>query len=44
VQVTTDDDADDEELDDLDLGGLDDEDLEAELAALEADEPVPDRG
>lgn len=43
VQVTTDD-ADDEDLDDLDLGGFDDEDLEAELAALEADEPVPDRG
>jgi hypothetical protein len=39
VQVTTDDDVDEEELDDLDLGA-DDEDLEAELAALEADEPT----
>ncbi|HET9739800.1 MAG TPA: hypothetical protein VFP78_16915 [Solirubrobacteraceae bacterium] len=42
VQVTTDD-ADEEDLDDFDLGA-DDEDLEAELAALEADESVPDRG
>ena len=40
VQVTTDD---EDELDDLDLG-VDDEDLEAELAALEEDESVPDRG
>ena len=40
VQVTTDDEV---ELDDLDLG-VDDEDLEAELAALEEDESVPDRG
>ena len=40
VQVTTDDeDVDEEELDDLDLGA-DDEDLEAELAALEAEEPT----
>ncbi len=39
VQVTTDDDVDEEELDDLDLGA-DDEDLEAELAALEAEEPA----
>lgn len=39
VQVTTDDEADEEELDDLDLGA-DDEDLEAELAALEAEEPA----
>lgn len=42
VQVTTDD-ADEEDLDDFDLGA-DDEDLEAELAALEVDESVPDRG
>jgi hypothetical protein len=44
VMVTTDD-ADDElgELDDLDLGA-DDEELEAELAALEADETVPSGG
>jgi hypothetical protein len=41
VQVTTDDE--DDELDDLDLG-VDDEDLEAELAALEEEESVPDRG
>jgi hypothetical protein len=39
VQVTTDDDVGEEELDDLDLG-TDDEDLEAELAALEAEEPT----
>jgi hypothetical protein len=39
VQVTTDDEVDEEELDDLDLGA-DDEDLEAELAALEAEEPA----
>jgi hypothetical protein len=39
VQVTTDDDVDEEELDDLDLGA-DDEDLESELAALEAEEPT----
>ena len=39
VQVTTDDEVDEEELDDLDLGA-DDEDLEAELAALEAEEPT----
>ena len=38
VQVTTDE-VDEEELDDLDLGA-DDEDLEAELAALEAEEPA----
>lgn len=43
VQVTTDEEVDEDELDDLDLGA-DDEDLEAELAALEADESVPDRG
>ena len=43
VQVTTDDDVDEEELDDFDIG-VDDEDLEAELAALEGDETVPDRG
>lgn len=44
VTVTTDD-ADDEleQLDDLDLGA-DDEELEAELAALEADETVPSGG
>jgi hypothetical protein len=40
VQVTTDD---EDELDDLDLG-VDDEDLEAELAALEEEESLPDRG
>jgi hypothetical protein len=39
VQVTTDDEGDEEELDDFDLGA-DDEDLEAELAALEAEEPA----
>jgi hypothetical protein len=39
VQVTTDDEVDEEELDDFDLGA-DDEDLEAELAALEAEEPA----
>jgi hypothetical protein len=44
VQVTTDESDDElEELDDLDLGADDDE-LEAELAALEADETVPTRG
>lgn len=43
VQVTTDDDVDEEELDDFDVG-IEDEDLEAELAALEGDETVPDRG
>ena len=37
VQVTTDEEVDEDELDDLDLGA-DDEDLEAELAALEAEE------
>ncbi len=44
VMVTTDE-ADDEleDLDDLDLGA-DDEELEAELAALEADETVPSGG
>jgi hypothetical protein len=42
VQVTTDD-ADEEELDDFDLD-VGDEDLEAELAALEGEETVPDRG
>lgn len=44
VMVTTDE-GDDElgELDDLDLGA-DDEELEAELAALEADETVPSGG
>lgn len=46
VMVTTDDADDDDELedlDDLDLGA-DDEELEAELAALEADESVPSGG
>ena len=45
VMVTTDDADDDEleDLDDLDLGA-DDEELEAELAALEADESVPSGG
>jgi hypothetical protein len=42
VQVTTDD-ADEEELDDFDFD-VGDEDLEAELAALEGEETVPDRG
>jgi hypothetical protein len=42
VQVTTDE-ADEDELDDLDLGA-DDDDLEAELAALEEDESVPAGG
>ena len=37
VQVTTDEVDDEQDLDDLDLG-VDDEDLEAELAALEAEE------
>ena len=45
VQVTTDDADEDEQLDDFDFDvGVDDEDLEAELAALEGDETVPDRG
>jgi hypothetical protein len=44
VMVTTDESDDElEELDDLDLGADDDE-LEAELAALEADETVPAGG